>query len=65
MSLVARWTNLIYKVATGSWKVKVVVAPIVAASYGGLILVFFLLSRATDRWLSLPKVFNYPVSSRN
>jgi protein-S-isoprenylcysteine O-methyltransferase Ste14 len=62
MSLIGGWTNLIYKVATGSWKVKLIVAPIVGASYAGLIVVFFLLSRAVDRWLSLPRAFSYPVS---
>jgi protein-S-isoprenylcysteine O-methyltransferase Ste14 len=62
MSLIGGWTNLIYKVATGSWKVRLVIAPIVGASYVGLIVVFVLLSRAVDRWLSLPKAFGYPVS---
>jgi len=63
MPLIQRWTNLIYKVAIGSWKVKLVVAPIVAVAFAGLIVVFFLLSRAVDRWLSLPKASSYPVSA--
>jgi protein-S-isoprenylcysteine O-methyltransferase Ste14 len=62
MSLIGGWTNLIYKVATGSWKVRLVIAPIVGVSYVGLIVVFVLLPRAVDRWLSLPKAFSYPVS---
>lgn len=62
MSLLRGWTDLIYKVATGSWKAKVVFSPLVAASYGGLIVLLFLLSRAADRWLSLPKAFSYPAS---
>ncbi len=62
MSLIAGWTNLIYKVATGSWKVRLVIAPIVGASYLGLIVAFVLLSFAVDRWLALPKVFSHPVS---
>ncbi|PKN62086.1 MAG: hypothetical protein CVU57_26300 [Deltaproteobacteria bacterium HGW-Deltaproteobacteria-15] len=62
MSLAGRWTNLIYKVATGSWKAKLVFAPILGASYAGLIVVLFLLSRVVDRWLSLPKAFSYPGS---
>jgi protein-S-isoprenylcysteine O-methyltransferase Ste14 len=61
MSLIGIWTNLIYKVATGNWKVKLVVAPIVGASYLGLIVVFFLMSRGVDRWLSLPEASSYLV----
>jgi protein-S-isoprenylcysteine O-methyltransferase Ste14 len=62
MSLIDGWTNLIYKVATGSWKVRLVIAPIVGASYLGLIVAFVLLSFAVDQWLTLPKPFSYPVS---
>ncbi len=60
MSLIGGWTNLIYKVATGSWKAKVVFAPIVAASYGGLIVLLFLLSHVVDRWLGLSEAFTSP-----
>jgi protein-S-isoprenylcysteine O-methyltransferase Ste14 len=62
MSLIGRWTDLIYRVATGDWKAKLFIAPIVGASYIGLIVIFILLSRVVDRWLSLPKVSFYPVS---
>jgi len=62
MSLIQGWTNLIYKVATGSWKAKVIFAPIVGASYAGLIVLLFFLSYMVDRWLSLPKAFSYPWS---
>jgi protein-S-isoprenylcysteine O-methyltransferase Ste14 len=62
MSLIGGWTNLIYKVATGSWKAKLVFAPIVGLSYAGLIVALFLLSGLADRWLSLPKAFSYPAS---
>jgi len=62
MSLIGGWTNLIYKVATGSWKAKLVFAPIVGVSYAGLIVALFLLSRVVDRWLSLPKAISYPGS---
>jgi protein-S-isoprenylcysteine O-methyltransferase Ste14 len=60
MSLVSKWTDLIYKVATGSPKVQAIFAPIVGASYLGLIVVFIVLSRAVDRWLEFPKVVTYP-----
>jgi protein-S-isoprenylcysteine O-methyltransferase Ste14 len=62
MSLIKGWTNLIYEVATGNWKVKLILAPIAGASYIGLIVVFFLMSRAVDRWLSLPKATSYPMN---
>lgn len=62
MSLVGGWTNLIYKVATGNWKVRLAVAPIVGASYIALIITFVVLSWAVDRWLSLPKALSYPAS---
>jgi protein-S-isoprenylcysteine O-methyltransferase Ste14 len=62
MSLVGRWTDLIYRTATGRWQTKLIVAPIVGASYLGLIVVFILLSRAADRWLRFPKMPSYPVS---
>lgn len=62
MSLIGGWTNLIYKVATGGWKAKVVFGPVVGASYAGLIVLLFLLSRVVDLWLSLPKAFSYPGS---
>ncbi len=62
MSLVGTRTDLIYKVATGSWKAKVIFAPIVGASYAGLIILFFLSSRVVDRWLGLPRAFIYPGS---
>lgn len=62
MSLIGGWTNLIYKVATGGWKAKVVFGPVVGASYAGLIVLLFLLSRVVDLWRSLPKAFSYPGS---
>ncbi|MBU1566147.1 MAG: hypothetical protein KJ630_11025 [Proteobacteria bacterium] len=60
--MVEEWTNLIYKVATGSWKARIVIAPIVGASYIGFIVVFVLLSLTVDQWLNLPKAFSHPVS---
>jgi protein-S-isoprenylcysteine O-methyltransferase Ste14 len=60
MSLVSRWTDLIYKVATGSRRVQAVLAPIVGVSYLGLIILFVVLSRAVDRWLEFPKVVTFP-----
>jgi protein-S-isoprenylcysteine O-methyltransferase Ste14 len=62
MSLVGRWTDLIYKVATGDWRVKLIFAPIAGVLFLSLIASFILLSRAVDRWLVLPKIFYSPSS---
>jgi protein-S-isoprenylcysteine O-methyltransferase Ste14 len=62
MSLIGKWTDLIYRAATGSWKAKVLLAPVVGGSFGALIVVLYLLSRVVDRWLGLPMVFIYPGS---
>lgn len=62
MSLVGRWVDLVYKVATGGWQAKLILAPVVGAFYIGLIVIFVLLSRAVDRWLRLPNASSYPVS---
>jgi ascorbate-specific PTS system EIIC-type component UlaA len=62
VSLVARWVDLIYKVATGGWRAKLILAPIAGALYLSLIVFFVLLSLAVDQWLSFPKAFSYPLS---
>lgn len=62
MSLTGRWINLIYKIATGSWKVRLVLAPIAGAFFLSLITLLIILSFAVDQWLGFPKVFSYPLS---
>lgn len=62
MSLVGRWTDLIYRVATGDWRTKLIFAPIVGASYLGLIVLLVLASGAASRWLGLPTASVYPLS---
>jgi len=62
MSLVSRWIDLIYKVATGDWRVRLILAPIVGAFYLALIAFFILLSLAVDKLVGFPKVFYYPLS---
>ncbi len=56
MSLVSRWVELVYKVATGDWKAKVILAPIVGTLYLSVIAFFVFLSLAVDQWLSFPRV---------
>ena len=62
MSLLGRWTDLIYKTATGSWRVRLILAPLAAALFLSLIVSFILLSLAVDGWLCLPKASYYPLS---
>jgi protein-S-isoprenylcysteine O-methyltransferase Ste14 len=62
VSLLNRWTDLIYETATGSWRVRLILAPIAAALFLSLIISFILLSLVFDRWLGFPKVSSYPLS---
>lgn len=57
MSFVSRWVELIYKVATGDWRARVILAPIVGTLYLSLIAFFVFLSLAVDQWLSLPRIY--------
>jgi len=59
VSLTGNWINLIFRVATGDWKTKLLFAPIVGAFYLGLIGCFILLSFAVDRSLHFPRI-SYP-----
>ena len=63
MSLVGKWIDLIYKVATGSWKIRLILAPIVGAFYLSLIAVFIILSFITDQFVHFPAAICYPWSS--
>ena len=60
--MLGRWINLIYKVATGSWKTRLVLTPIVGASYLSFVALFVILSFVTDRHLHFPKAAYYPWS---
>lgn len=62
MSLTDRWIDLVYKVATGNWKTRFIIAPIAAACYLSLIVIFIILSFISDKWLHLPEAFRYPWS---
>ncbi len=59
MSLVSRWVGLVCKIATGDWRVRVVLAPIVATLYFSLIAFFVFLSLAVDQWLSFSRGYNF------
>lgn len=53
--MTGKWIDLIYKVATGSWKTRLVLAPLVGAIFASLIVLLIGLSFAVDRFLSFPK----------
>lgn len=60
MSLTGKWIELIYKVATGNWKVRLIIAPVVGIMYLSLIGSFIFLSFLVDKILQLPKISCYP-----
>lgn len=62
MSLTGKWIDLIYRVATGSFRTRLIVAPIVGLCFFSFVAAFVLLSFMTDRFLSLPKAYWRPWS---
>ncbi len=60
--MIERWTNLTHKIATGSSRVRRIVAPMSGVSYVGLIAICVLLSSIVDRWLNLPNGLSYPLN---
>lgn len=59
MSLTGKWIELIYKIATGNWKIRLIIAPIVGILYLSLVGLFIFLSSLVDQLLQLPKIFGY------
>lgn len=62
MPLVGKWINLIYMVATGSWKTRLCLAPIAGTLYLSLIVLLVMLSFMTDKSLHFPEAVFYPWS---
>lgn len=62
MSFTGKWIDLIYKIATGSWKTRLVLVPIVGAFYLSLIVLFAVLSFAADKSLHFPVAILHPWS---
>lgn len=62
MSLTDKWINLIYRVATGDWRKRLIIAPLAAACFLSMIIVFIFLSFYADKLIHLPEVFWYPWS---
>jgi len=60
MSLIGKWTDLIYRVATGDIKTKILLTPIAGGLYLGLIAVFILVSFFVDHLFQFPKIIPPP-----
>ena len=60
MSLIAKWINLINKVAVGSWKTRIIFAPIVGLFYIALIGFFIYISFIVDQLADFPKILSNP-----
>ncbi len=60
MSLIAKWINLINKVAVGNWKTKLIFAPIVGLFYVALIGFFIYISFVLDQLANFPEIFSIP-----
>ncbi|MBW2674674.1 MAG: isoprenylcysteine carboxylmethyltransferase family protein [Deltaproteobacteria bacterium] len=63
MSLKDRWIHLIYRTATGSRKIRLLITPIVALSYFLFASLFVILSFPTDRLLGLPDLLPPSISA--
>lgn len=62
MSLTGQWIDLIFRVATGGWKTRMILAPITGLFYLSLIGLFVVLSLLTDHALHLPRAVVPPWS---
>lgn len=54
MDMKAKWIRLIFTVATGSRKVRMILTPVVGLSYFLLASLFAVLALVLDRWLEAP-----------
>jgi len=63
MGLKGSWLHLIYKTATGSRKVRLLITPIVALSYFLFALLFVIFSFPTDRLFGFPGLLPPSISS--
>ena len=61
MSLRTKWINLIYTVATGSRKFRLILTPIVGLSFALFATMFVLISFLIDGWLELPQFPPTPI----
>jgi len=60
VSLTGKWINLVFRVATGDWKTRLLFAPMVGAFFLVLIGSFILVSFVVDRSLHFPRLLCPP-----
>jgi protein-S-isoprenylcysteine O-methyltransferase Ste14 len=60
MGLQQNWIELLYRVATGSKKVRTLLAPLGAMVFFVFVALFVVSSRLLDAWLKPPKLFPWP-----
>jgi protein-S-isoprenylcysteine O-methyltransferase Ste14 len=62
MSLKTKWIDIVYKLATGSRKVRTLLTPLGAITFGLFTLVFVVVSVQLDRLLKMPKLLAVPLN---
>ena len=62
MGLTNRWIDFLYKVATGSKKLRNIFTPIGAIFYGVFTALFIVIALQADKWLNLPQLFSRPLN---
>ena len=60
MSITGKWIDLIYKVATGNWKTRLLVTPLAGLLFLSLIGLFIFLSFIVDQSLKFPDILRFP-----
>lgn len=62
MRLKKQWIDLLYRIATGSKKVRNVMTPIGAIFFGLFTTLFVVAALQVDKWLNLPRLFTRPLN---
>lgn len=62
MSLQQRWIDLLYRVATGNRKIRLLLAPLGAAVFLVFVTLFVVTPLLLEAWARLPKLFPRPYS---
>ncbi len=56
MSLTGRWIDLVFKVATGDWKIRLLLAPVVGGLYLAFVISLVFFSLVFDRFFGIPAI---------
>jgi len=62
LSLRIKWINLIYTVATGSRKLRLILTPIIGLSYVLFVTMFVIVSFLIDKWMHFPQFPPAPIN---